>query len=61
MNYASVLSLYQKLIDVQQTLIKISKSIEMNHFPIQEKPNNPISVNFYFYPIPVTTKYPTEN
>jgi hypothetical protein len=42
--------LLQKLIGVQQTLIRsIQISTEKNHFPIQEKPINPISVNFLFF------------
>jgi hypothetical protein len=46
----SCVSLFQKLIDVQQTLIKISNIHRKDHFPIQEKPTkNPISVNFSFF------------
>ena len=55
-------SLLQKLIGVQQTLIRIIQiSTEKNHFPIQEKPNNPISVNFFFFFIQsVEITYPIE-
>jgi len=56
------ISLYQKLIDVKQTLIKISKSIEKSRLP---NPGKPKKIRYQstsnFYPIPVTTKYPKEN
>jgi len=40
-----ILSLSQKLIGVQQTLIKISKSLEKNRFPNPGKTNNKSNIN----------------
>jgi len=52
--------LYQKLIDVQQTLIVNPNPLKRTIPLIQEKPINPISVNFFFFEFNALEKYQSD-